>query len=133
MLKRGSGVRHLPIFSNINSRAARVELLKKTRNTNNSIHNNNIMTIDVSENNYASNVVTATPSPVPVAHHSMVRAASPALAARSVRHIPGAVKHTINVQNTEKPLRPSLIGKQVMQTLKTSRRNRRRRQTRRRR
>lgn len=134
MLKRGSGTRHLPVFSNINSRAARVELLKQTRNNNNTL-NNNLAAVTVSENNYSPNVVRATPSPATAEALHAVRGASPALAARSVRHLPGAHRQTFNVRNTEQPHRASLIGKQAIQTLKMTRRRRnscRRRNTRRR-
>jgi hypothetical protein len=131
MLKRGSGARHLPMFSNTNSRAARVGLLKQT-------HNNNIMGINVFEN-AAPNAVRATPSPTsPADTLHAIRGASPALAARSVRYKPGANRKTFNVKNAEEPLhRASAFGKQKLEPLKMTRRSRssrrrNRRQTRRR-
>ncbi len=128
MLKRGSGTRHLSMFSNKNSSAARVELLKKT-----GVNNNNILGINVFENSASiPNIVSSTPSPVPSEVKHAVRGASPVLAARSVRHIPGAHKQTFNVRNTAQPHRASLIGKQALQTLKMNRRQLRRNTRRRR-
>jgi hypothetical protein len=132
MLKRGSGTRKLPVYSNMNSRAARVELLKQTRN-------NNISAINVFENSYTPNIVSATPSPspspAPVEAQHAIRGTSPALAARSVRHISGAKRQTYNVRNTAQPHHTSVFGKQKLELLKMSRRGSRRgsRSTRRRR
>ena len=141
MLKRGSGTRRLQVFSNLNSRAARAELLKQTPNNNNKINNNSVSAINVSENNYSPNVVSASPSPAGAEVQHAVRASSPALEGRSVRHLSGAKRQTYNVRNTAQPQHASVFGKQVLQALKmrrsrnsrSSRSSRRRRQTRRRR
>ena len=126
MLKRGSGTRKLPVFSNMNSRTARVELLKHMHNNNN-ILNNNIHAINVFENNYTPNIVSATPSPAPADVHHAVRATSPALAASAVRHIPGATRQTYNVRNTAQPHHASVFGKpKKLELLKMRRSSRRR-------
>lgn len=108
-LKRGSGTRYLAIPSN----------------------NNNLLPINVISNGnnmgatpMAASPASLTPSPI------LTRAQSPVLAARSVRHVPAPAKHTFNVRNTEQPHHASVFGKQVLQTLKVSRRNSRRRSSR---
>ena len=131
MLKRGLGTRRLPVFSNMNSRAARVELLKQTPRNNNKINNNLLNAINVFENNYMPNIVSASPSPAPVEAHHAIRGTSPALAARSVRHIAGAKRQTYNVRNTAQTQHASAFGKQKLEPLKMSRSRSRRRGSRR--
>ncbi len=132
MLKRGSGTRRLPMFSNINSRAARVELLKQTRNNsnnNNNNSNNNLMEINEFENNGSvSNIVSATPSPAPTEALHAIRSASPVLAARSVRHMTLGARRTANVRN---PMQHAVaFGKQKLETLRVSGRRRKTRRNR---
>jgi hypothetical protein len=128
MLKRGSGTRRLPVYSNMNSRAARVELLKQTPRNNNNI---NMIGLNVSENNYSPNIVSASPSPAPVEAQHAIRGTSPALAARSVRHIAGAKRQTYNVRNTAQQHHASVFGKQKLELLKMSRSRHSRRRRRR--
>ncbi len=109
MLKRGSGTRHLPIFR----------------------ENNNAMPINLSASVFSSNIkpnsAVASPAASPAPAAVMTRSVSPALAARSVRHLTLGTKHTANVRNTAHAVHASAFGKQKLETLRVNRRRAQRR------
>jgi hypothetical protein len=114
MLKRNSGARRLPIFR----------------------ENNNALPINLSGSIFSSNVnpnsAVASPAASPAPSVAMTRSVSPALAARSVRHVTLGTKHTANVRNTAQASHAAAFGKQKLETLRVNRRrSRSRRNTRR--